>query len=835
MVELARTHTSPSIERSVLMRMGVDSPTCMAVVGECEKRGLLGHGAGHVVLALRHHVGLRRARGRAPSGRRRGLGRGRAEVGRGAMTRMPPLDPDEKLDVQAILEDLEHYRPRRKGWHWRELIPDQQLHKFVYKETSAGLERSMPLPAAHYFGDIDPQPDCVVTTEIASGRFEDDIRRMRMAAWHGADHMMVIRTAGQSHMDGLLEGTPEGVGGIAVTRKQVRATRKALDLIEDEVGRPINFHSYVSGVAGPEMAVMFAEEGVNGAHQDPQYNVLYRNINMYRSFVDAAVAKHVMASVRMAQIDGAHNANATAVEAWNVMPELLVQHAINCAYSEAAGMPAEDICLSTVPPDAAPAPCMRMDLPYAVALRDFFGAYKMRAQENTRYMESDGRDATVSHVMNLMISRLTSADIQSTITPDEGRNVPWHYNNVAAVNTAKQSLVGMDGLREMVKLDREAPELKAKVRELKERAILFLEAMLDDGGYFAAVEQAYFVDSGIYPETHDDGIARKSDGGVAAGTIVERAADYLAPVCHHFGENHLPEGYGDAGPAAPAGAAPAHKPCDLIGGCTLCDAGKVPFIDELDPEDNVNVRLAQTAELREKGLLKPEVEWAADGWVVVSLFIPAAPRVAEAAALEFGKAMNLRDCEVINRQVMHPAEGSLVELKGRLDVVVDPARLVIPPGARGHEGRGDQGVRHRPQAQVRRRDRGRGRALRRHARDHRHQARRPREVGLRLRVPGHQRPRREGAGRGGGARRPDRPHQHHHHARRHAPHQHGEARRPGRGEGRARQAAPHRRRHAGHRRTGPQLGHGRRLRARDQGHPRGLVHRRDDARARDVT
>ena len=50
LVELARTHTSPSIERSVLMRMGVDSLTCKAVVAECETRGLLGHGAGHVVL-----------------------------------------------------------------------------------------------------------------------------------------------------------------------------------------------------------------------------------------------------------------------------------------------------------------------------------------------------------------------------------------------------------------------------------------------------------------------------------------------------------------------------------------------------------------------------------------------------------------------------------------------------------------------------------------------------------------------------------------------------------------------------------------------------------------
>jgi len=54
MVELARTHTSPSIERSVLMRMGVDSLTCKAVVAECEARGLLGHGAGHVVLLAMH-------------------------------------------------------------------------------------------------------------------------------------------------------------------------------------------------------------------------------------------------------------------------------------------------------------------------------------------------------------------------------------------------------------------------------------------------------------------------------------------------------------------------------------------------------------------------------------------------------------------------------------------------------------------------------------------------------------------------------------------------------------------------------------------------------------
>jgi D-ornithine 4,5-aminomutase subunit alpha len=50
LVAMAAQHTSPSIERSVLMRMGIDSPTSNAVVAECETRGLLGHGAGHVVL-----------------------------------------------------------------------------------------------------------------------------------------------------------------------------------------------------------------------------------------------------------------------------------------------------------------------------------------------------------------------------------------------------------------------------------------------------------------------------------------------------------------------------------------------------------------------------------------------------------------------------------------------------------------------------------------------------------------------------------------------------------------------------------------------------------------
>lgn len=52
LVEEARTHTSPSIERSVLLRMGFSSIEARDLVADMDKRGLLGHGAGRLVLEL---------------------------------------------------------------------------------------------------------------------------------------------------------------------------------------------------------------------------------------------------------------------------------------------------------------------------------------------------------------------------------------------------------------------------------------------------------------------------------------------------------------------------------------------------------------------------------------------------------------------------------------------------------------------------------------------------------------------------------------------------------------------------------------------------------------
>lgn len=52
MLDLAQKNTTPSIERSVLLRMGFSSIEAKAIVEGVIDRGLMGKGAGHVIYKL---------------------------------------------------------------------------------------------------------------------------------------------------------------------------------------------------------------------------------------------------------------------------------------------------------------------------------------------------------------------------------------------------------------------------------------------------------------------------------------------------------------------------------------------------------------------------------------------------------------------------------------------------------------------------------------------------------------------------------------------------------------------------------------------------------------
>jgi D-ornithine 4,5-aminomutase subunit alpha len=58
LIELARTHTSPAIERSVLLRMGFSSIEAKALVEKTLSHDLISKGAGHVVYRYSLITGL---------------------------------------------------------------------------------------------------------------------------------------------------------------------------------------------------------------------------------------------------------------------------------------------------------------------------------------------------------------------------------------------------------------------------------------------------------------------------------------------------------------------------------------------------------------------------------------------------------------------------------------------------------------------------------------------------------------------------------------------------------------------------------------------------------
>ena len=80
------------------------------------------------------------------------------------------LNKTERIDVEEVLKDLEHYHPRRRGWTWRQPAPAAQLQQgpFQYRDISANMEgESVGLMTAHYFDNIDPQPMPTITVIYA--------------------------------------------------------------------------------------------------------------------------------------------------------------------------------------------------------------------------------------------------------------------------------------------------------------------------------------------------------------------------------------------------------------------------------------------------------------------------------------------------------------------------------------------------------------------------------------------------------------------------------------------------------------------------------------------
>lgn len=122
---------------------------------------------------------------------------------------------------------------------------------------------------------------------VATGNIYEDRIQAKSAAFAGSDIIAVIRSTAQSLLDYVPYGaTEEGFGGTYATQENFKIMRKALDEASEEQGRYIRLVNYSSGLCMAEIAACAAIEDLDMLLNDSMYGILFRDINMKRTFID---------------------------------------------------------------------------------------------------------------------------------------------------------------------------------------------------------------------------------------------------------------------------------------------------------------------------------------------------------------------------------------------------------------------------------------------------------------------------------------------------------------------------------------------------------------------
>ncbi len=148
---------------------------------------------------------------------------------------------------------------------------------------------------------------------VATGDIYEDIPQAQAAAREGADVVAVIRSTGQSLLDYVPEGaTREGFAGTYATQENFRLMRAALDETSRELGRYVRLTNYASGLCMPEIASLAGLERLDMMLNDSMYGIIFRDINPRRTLIDQRFSRQIHAKAGIIINTGEDNYLTTA-------------------------------------------------------------------------------------------------------------------------------------------------------------------------------------------------------------------------------------------------------------------------------------------------------------------------------------------------------------------------------------------------------------------------------------------------------------------------------------------------------------------------------------------
>ena len=353
---------------------------------------------------------------------------------------------------------------------------------------------------------------------VATGNIYEDIPHAQAAAREGADVIAVIRSTGQSLLDYVPYGaTTDGFAGTFATQENFRLMRAALDEVGEELGRYIRLTNYASGLCMPEIAAIAAIERLDMMLNDCMYGIIFRDINMQRTFIDQHFSRMIHSLAGIVINTGEDNYLTTA-DAVSAAHTVLASQFLNERAALSAGLPPEQMGLGhAFEIDPAVPDQILLEIAHAQLIRECFPDAPLKYMPPTKHMTGDIFQGFLLDGMFNMVGALTGQDIMLLGMLTEGVHTPFLSDRDLALNNANYIFGGASSLAGELSfspggaVERRAAQVLEECRQMLRKVA--------DIGMFAAIEAGMFADT-----------VRPRDGGKGLAGVVRKEHDYVNPI-----------------------------------------------------------------------------------------------------------------------------------------------------------------------------------------------------------------------------------------------------------------------------------------------------------------
>ncbi|GIF47832.1 beta-lysine 5,6-aminomutase alpha subunit /D-lysine 5,6-aminomutase alpha subunit [Asanoa ferruginea] len=482
-VDLARSHTTVSVERAVLRLAGVTGADPDGIPW-----------VNRLVDAVVDEVGL--AHGVA----------------------LPVFDALAREGLTAA--DLTLLAQKAAAGSVRFGVPDGKsataARKVARRATAAGLRtidrrRAERDRLIKRFGDPAQRPWIYLI--VATGDIYEDIPQAQAAARAGADVIAVIRSTGQSLLDYVPEGpTREGFAGTYATQENFRLMRAALDESSRELKRYVRLTNYASGLCMPEMATLAGLERLDMMLNDSMYGILFRDINPIRTFVDQRFSRQVHARAGIIINTGEDNYLTTA-DAVDEAHTVTVSQLLNEFFAHEAGLADWQLGLGhafEINPDVPES--FRLELAHALLARELFPDAPLKWMPPTKHMTGDVFRGNLLDGFFNLAGTMTGQGILLVGMMTEAVVTPWLSDRDIALQNVRYVLNAAGGLHEDF-VPAPGGFIQQRANQVLASAVGLLEKISGDSLLTAIAEGTF----GIMKRPPDrgkglSGVARHADG-----------------------------------------------------------------------------------------------------------------------------------------------------------------------------------------------------------------------------------------------------------------------------------------------------------------------------------